>query len=143
ARKLCEGTPITSTSAPATASPRSAVARSAGGSLMPGRYLRFSRSRLMPSTVSASRAHRVIGALRDTSDATVVPQLPPPSSPTFRRMCLSPPLFRKRVARFSRRGKKVPHHRGGLLWILDHRNVADMLEDIAASTTRFVFVLLD
>src|SRR3546814_20566325 len=40
----------------------------------------------MPSTVAASRAHSVIGALRDTTDATVVPQLPPPSSPTLSRI---------------------------------------------------------
>src|SRR3546814_10391221 len=40
----------------------------------------------MPSTVAASRAHSVIGALRDTTDATVVPQLTPPSSPTLSRI---------------------------------------------------------
>src|SRR3546814_12944634 len=55
------------------------VACSAGGSFMPGSYLRFSPAPLMLSTVSASRAHSVIGASRDTTDATVVTQLPPPS----------------------------------------------------------------
>src|SRR5690606_8237660 len=54
------------------------------------RYLRFSPAPLMLSTVSASRAQSAIGALRDTTAATVVPQLPPPSRPILRRICLSP-----------------------------------------------------
>ena len=86
---------MTSTSAPATTSAMSLVARSAAGSLMPGRYLRFSPALLMLSTVSASRAHSAIGALRDTTEATVVPQLPPPSRPTLRRICLSPVFGRE------------------------------------------------
>eukprot|EP00456_Euglypha_rotunda_P094254 TRINITY_DN99911_c0_g2_i1.p1 TRINITY_DN99911_c0_g2~~TRINITY_DN99911_c0_g2_i1.p1 ORF type:complete len:122 (-),score=18.81 TRINITY_DN99911_c0_g2_i1:10-375(-) len=86
----------------------------------------------MLSTVSASRAHKVIGALRDTTDATVVPQLPPPSSPTFNRMNLS--LFFGRVAAQSVLGKKALHHRGGCLRVLDHRHMADMVEDMALAS---------
>src|SRR3546814_19651468 len=93
---------------------------------MPGRYLRFSPAPLMLSTVSASRAQSVIGALRDTTDATVVPQLPPPSSPTLRRISLSP--LSARVARISVLGKKALHHRRGRFGILDHRAMADMFE---------------
>src|SRR3546814_5057835 len=82
----------------------------------------------MLSTVSASRAQSVIGALRDTTDATVVPQLPPPSSPTLRRISLSP--LSARVARISVLGKKALHHRRGRFGILDHRDMADMFEDM-------------
>ena len=61
----------------------SALARRFSCSLAPGRYLALVCRALISATVAGSRAHSTAGALRATSEATVVPHEPPPSSPTL------------------------------------------------------------
>src|SRR3546814_13795367 len=126
---------MTSTSAPATTAAIPFVARSAGGSFMPGRYLRFSPAPLMLSTVSASRAQSVIGALRDTTAATVVPQLPPPSSPTFNRIALSR-HFGARATDAQVIGKQGALDLRGRLRILHTRAIRYERADVHAGAAR-------
>ena len=82
ARIPWEGTPITSTSAAATASARSAVACRLGCSSKPGRYCSLRWSSRTWSATSARRAHSVVGALRAQRWAIVVPHDPAPITAT-------------------------------------------------------------
>ena len=85
-RTACDGADDTTTSAPRTASPKSPLARRVGPSTAPGRNIGFACSRLMPSTTSGSRAHRVTDSkppLRASRSASAVPQAPPPITATL------------------------------------------------------------
>src|SRR5438552_546808 len=85
--KPCDGTPITITSAPLTASSRSEVARNRAGSWKPGRYSRLTRVRSISSASSVRRAHRTVGALRAVRAATAVPQDPAPITAAISSTC--------------------------------------------------------
>src|SRR5437016_7550833 len=82
-RTACEGAAETRTSASRTAVAISSGARISGASAAPGRNTAFTCSRLMPSTTSGSRAHRVTSSpLRARRSARVVPHAPPPTTAT-------------------------------------------------------------
>ena len=83
-RKPCDGTPITMTSARFAASEKSVVAWSvsASSTSLP-RYLLFRWFSLMSLAVSSERTHCRVGPRRAQTDATVVPQEPPPSTTTW------------------------------------------------------------
>ena len=76
------GTPTISSSAWRAASSRSAVAASLGLRRNPADSRRWCARVLTSSATSGSRAHSTVGLRAETSDATVVPQDPPPSTET-------------------------------------------------------------
>src|SRR3981189_1094947 len=77
-RKLCEGTPTTSTSQCSAASSMDAVARNEGFSGKSLRYALLRWSRLICSTISARRDQITVDAFADALEAMVVPQDPAP-----------------------------------------------------------------
>ena len=85
-RNDCDGMPMMMTSFDDTASSMSVVAERSRQSFASGRYLLLQCSELISSTVASCRAHKVVGSCRATSEATAVPQDPPPSTAGFRFM---------------------------------------------------------
>ena len=83
-RSVCEGIDSTTNSAPAAASSGSLVARTVGGSSIPGKYSVFSWRSLIASHTSGRRPQMVTSWPASASTRlNAVPQEPAPNTATF------------------------------------------------------------
>src|SRR5437660_1403692 len=122
ARVTCEGLTATTSSAPRRASARSMVPRTLSGSARPGRYLGFScLSESARATSGACAQTTVSWPLPPSTEASAVPQLPPPI--TAARMRPSCPVLQPQGQRGAR---KLQAHSAGVAMSDPPGTVRDM-----------------